>query len=69
MKTNIAGGLNVLRGDLIGLYFPNANPIPYEETACFTEADQLRYQYDPDSVMTSSSFQLKVISRRIYGVN
>ena len=37
----------VQTGDVIGVYFPGKNPIPWRSNACYESAEQLRYVYKP----------------------
>ena len=50
----------VKAGDVLGFYFPQQNPLPYDEAACFSQEDQLRYLYDPMDVTLGKAYQFKV---------
>lgn len=60
-KTLAAGEMFIAKaGDVLAFYFPQQNPLPYDQAACFSQEDQLRYLYDPKDVTTGNTYKFKV---------
>ena len=49
----------VVKGDLIALYFPLGNPIPYSTFACNSNMEKLRFTYEPITMDTGDQFDFE----------
>lgn len=46
----------VKTGDVLGIYFPYKNPIPWNDFPCYEASELLRYVYEPSSVEVGQGF-------------
>ena len=49
-------------GDLIGFYFPNRNPIPYNSFKCLEDSDRFLFKKEPKLVTEESIFQFQKVA-------
>ena len=49
-------------GDVIGLYFPHINPIPYDDVQCYiVEEESFWFKYEPGKVNVDSEHVFRII--------